>query len=70
MRLTWVEVRRTGQSLFRTSRSGQHFNPNEEHMGSTPYGNANPTTLIGIALPQDIEISSAGDGRVRVGDRA
>jgi hypothetical protein len=70
MRLTQVMVRRIGQSLFRTSRSEQAFNPDEEHMGSTPYGNANPMTLIGLALPQDIEISRAGYGRVRVGDRA
>jgi hypothetical protein len=39
-------------------------------MGSTPYGNANPTTLIGIALPQDIEIDRDGGCRVRVGGRA
>jgi hypothetical protein len=49
---------------------GRHFNPDEEHMGSTPYGNANPMMVIGLALPQDIEISRAGYGRVRVGDRA
>jgi hypothetical protein len=48
----------------------RHFNPDEEHMGSTPYGNAHPMKLIGLALPQDIEISRAGYGRVRVGDRA
>jgi len=35
-------------------------------MGSTPNGNANPTTLIGLALPQDIKIDRAGSGRVRV----
>jgi len=34
-------------------------------MGSTPYGNANPMTLIGLALPQDIEIDRDGYGRVR-----
>jgi hypothetical protein len=42
------------------------FNPNEEHMGSTPNGIANPVTAIGAALPQDIEISRAGLDRVRV----
>jgi hypothetical protein len=38
-------------------------------MGSTPNGNANPMTLIGPALPQNIEIDRAGYGRVRVGGR-
>ena len=38
-------------------------------MGSTPYGNANPMTLIGLALPQDMEIGRAGYSRVRVGGR-
>jgi hypothetical protein len=47
----------------------QDTNPDEESMGSTPYGNANPMTLIGLALPQDIEIGRAGYGRVRVGGR-
>ena len=46
------------------------FNPNEEHMGSTTFGNANPMTAIGLAMPQYIKISRAGFGRVRVGDRA
>jgi hypothetical protein len=44
----------------------RHFNPDEEHMGSTPDGNACPATLTGTALPQDIKIDRAGDGRVRV----
>jgi len=39
-------------------------------MGSTPYGSANPMTLIGTALPQDIEIDRDGFCRVRVGGRA
>ena len=65
MRLTLITVRRIGRPLFRTSVRDRHFNPDEEHMGSTPYGNANPMTLIGTALPQDIEISRAGYGRVR-----
>jgi hypothetical protein len=38
-------------------------------MGSIPYGNANPMTLIGPALPPNIEINRAGHGRVRVGGR-
>ena len=44
--------------------------PDEKHMGSTPYGDANPMTLIGLALPQDIEIGRDGSGRVRVGGRS
>jgi hypothetical protein len=66
-RLTPVWGGRIGQSLFRTFRSQRAFNPNEEHMGSTPYGNANPMTLVGPALPQDIEVSRVGYGRVRGG---
>jgi hypothetical protein len=50
---------------FRTSISTL----DEEHMGSTPYGNANPMTLIGLAMPQDIETGRDGSGRVRVGGR-
>jgi len=46
-----------------------HLDPNEEHMGSTPNGNANPMTLIGPALPQDIKIGRDGGSRVRVGGR-
>jgi hypothetical protein len=69
IRLTPVWGGRIRQSLFRASRSQRAFNPNEEHMGSTPYGNANPMTLIGLALPQDVEIGRDGSGRVRVGGR-
>jgi hypothetical protein len=67
MRLTRIHVRRICQSLSGTS--VQDTNPDEESMGSTPYGNANPMTLIGLALPQDIEIGRAGYSRVRVGGR-
>jgi hypothetical protein len=67
MRLTRIHVRRIRQSLSGTS--VQDTNPDEESMGSTPYGNANPMTLIGLALPQDIEIGRAGYSRVRVGGR-
>jgi hypothetical protein len=46
------------------------FQSNEENMGSTPNGIADPVTAIGPALPQDIEIERAGLqqalGRVRV----
>jgi len=38
----------------------------EQTMGSTTFGNANPATMIGLAMPQDIKISRAGPGRVRV----
>ena len=36
---------------------------NEEHMGSTIFGNVTP--VIGSALPQDIKINRAGFRRVR-----
>jgi hypothetical protein len=68
MRLTRTHLKLISQSLSGTSRPG-HTNPYEEIMGSTPYGNANPMTLIGPALPQNIEIDRAGYGRVRVGGR-
>jgi hypothetical protein len=44
----------------------QQVQPNEEHMGSITFGNANPTIAIGPALPPDIEINRDGLGRVRV----
>jgi hypothetical protein len=40
------------------------INPNEEHMGSTSFGNVTP--VIGSALPQDIKVNRAGFRRVRV----
>jgi hypothetical protein len=40
-------------------------NPDEEHMGSTTFGNVNPASMTGLALPQDIKIKRAGSGRVR-----
>jgi hypothetical protein len=46
------------------------FNRNEEHMGSTTFGNATPATLIGPALPLNIKINRAGFGRVRGDGRA
>jgi hypothetical protein len=42
------------------------FQSNEENMGSTPNGIADPVTAIGAALPQDIEINRVCFGRVRV----
>src|ERR1700736_2382294 len=41
------------------------FNPNEEHMGSTTFGNVTPAILTGPAMPQNIRINRAGSGRVR-----
>jgi hypothetical protein len=38
----------------------------ELHMGSTTFGNANPATMIGLTMPQDIKIDRDGCGRVRV----
>jgi hypothetical protein len=70
MRLTQVPIRHIWQSLFEHPVRDKHFNPDEGHMGSTPYGNANPMTLIGLALPQDIEINRAGYVRVRGDGRA
>jgi hypothetical protein len=35
-------------------------------MGSITFGNANPTIVIGPALPPDIKINRDGCGRVRV----
>jgi hypothetical protein len=47
---------------------GKPFNPNEEHMGSTTFGDATP--VIGSALPQNIKINRAGFRRVRGDGRA
>ena len=44
---------------------GNWFNPNEEQMGSTNFGSANPVG-IGLAMPQDITIDRDGSGRVCV----
>jgi hypothetical protein len=35
------------------------FNPDEEHMGSSTFGNVNPA-MTGLALPQDNKINRAG----------
>ena len=37
---------------------------NEEHMGSTTFGNVNPA-MTGLAVPQNIKINRAGFRRVR-----
>jgi hypothetical protein len=42
---------------------------NEEQMGSTPFGDANPAIVTGLAAPQDIEIDRGSHGRVRVDGR-
>jgi hypothetical protein len=42
---------------------------NEEQMGSTPFGDANPAIVTGFAAPQDIEINRGSHGRVRVDGR-
>jgi hypothetical protein len=38
-------------------------------MGSTPYGNADPVSSIGMALPQHIEICRDSGGRVWIDGR-
>jgi hypothetical protein len=45
------------------------INSNEEQMGSTPFGEANPATWTGLAAPQHIEMDRGSDGRVRVNGR-
>jgi hypothetical protein len=40
------------------------FNPDEEHMGSTTFGNVDPA-MTGLAMPQNIKINRAGFRRVR-----
>jgi hypothetical protein len=35
-------------------------------MGSTTFGNVNPATMTGPAMPPNIKINRAGFGRVRV----
>jgi hypothetical protein len=46
-----------------------YLNPHDEQMGSTPFGDADPTNSAGLAAPQDIEIDRGTHGRVRIGDR-
>jgi hypothetical protein len=52
--------------LSRTFVRDKPFNPDEEPMGSTTFGNATPATVTGRALPQNIKIHRAGFRRVRV----
>ena len=46
-------------------RPRQPFNPNEEPMGSTSFGNVTPA-MTGPAMPQNIRINRAGLACVRV----
>jgi len=46
------------------------FNPDEETMGSTTFGNVTPAIVTGSALPQNIKINRAGFRRVRGDGRA
>ena len=62
--------RGTCQLLRRTFVRDKPFNPNEEHMGSTTFGNVTPAIMIGLALPQNITINRAGCRRVRGDGRA
>jgi hypothetical protein len=62
-RLTAIQVRHTCRLLSRAFVRDKPFNPNEEHMGSTTFGNVTP--VIGPAMPQDIKINRAGLRRVR-----
>jgi hypothetical protein len=67
MSLTRQKVGRIRRSLSEALRvRDKTLNPNDEHMGSIIFGNANPTIAIGPALPPDIKINRDGFGRVRV----
>jgi hypothetical protein len=67
MRLTPVRGGRIRRSLSEAHRvQDKTLNPNDEHMGSIIFGNANPTIAIGPALPPDIKINRDGFGRVRI----
>jgi hypothetical protein len=41
------------------------FNPYDEQMDSTPFGDARPAAMAGLVAPQDIEIDRGSQGRVR-----
>ena len=64
MRLTQMTVRPICRLLSRTFVRDKPFNPDEEHMGSTTFGNVTPAIMIGLAMPQNIKINRAGPGRV------
>ena len=64
MRLTQITVRLICRLLSRTFVRDKPFNPDEEHMGSTTFGNVNPA-MTGLALSQDNKINRAGFRRVR-----
>ena len=67
MSLTRQKAGRIRRSLSEAHRiQDKALNPNDEHMGSITFGNANPMMAIGPALPPDIKINRDGSGRVRV----
>ena len=70
MRLTQITVRLICRLLSRTYVRDKPFNPDEEHMGSTTFGNVTPAIMIGLAMPQNIKINRAGLRRVRGDGRA
>jgi hypothetical protein len=41
------------------------FNPYDEQMDSTPFGDARPAAMAGLVASQDIEIDRGSQGRVR-----
>jgi len=62
--LTAIKVRHTCRVVEDIVRDNP-FNPNEEHMGGTTFGDATPAIMIGSALPRNFRIHRAGFGRVR-----
>jgi hypothetical protein len=66
MSLTRLKPGRIRRSLSEAHRiQDKTLNPNDEHMGSIIFGNANPTMTIGPAIPPGIKINRDGFGRVR-----
>jgi hypothetical protein len=66
------------RALVAKCRAGDHDDrpaetfptPNEEQMGSTPFGDAKPAPTAELAASQDIEMDRGSDGRVRMDGRA
>jgi hypothetical protein len=66
------------RALLAECRLGDHdgrpaetfLTPNEEQMGSTPFGDAKPAPAAELAAPQGIEMDRCSDGRVMVDGRA
>ena len=54
---------------MRTMCPPPRFNPNEETMGSTPYGSVSPIDPIGAALPPHIEFDRDSGG-VKLGGQS